>query len=591
MTSRLWRRDHEHWNPEYLPYGTEAQRGLPVDALATQTHYLDHLAPVWTRLADCGRAGALFIPRALEGYAKKMRIPRLAAIDPDRVPNDGPIMVASNDDLERVVRCGSPRPLILFEHGVGFSFSDENPYYAGGRSAARAKVGLFVCPNEYAARRNSETYPGASVAIVGCPKMDRWKPGPRRGNNGPVVAFSFHWDCPIAPETKSAWGHYHDALDKVAWEWKTLGHGHPKMMHRLAPWYQRAGVDVAYHFDEVLAGADVYVCDASSTIYEFASLDRPVVVLNAPWYRRGVHHGLRFWEHSDVGVVCDNPQDLLCAIRAALEDSQEQQEKRRKAVEAAFPVRGDATGHAARAVLGWLAQHKSRCGYVEAGQALEVISASPGTYGALYVAFGRAAREECERSIAGLRTLYPDMPVAVVSDRMLEAADQTILQPDTEATAREYKTRAVEFAPWEYTLFLDADTRIVGDLQGGFTALAAGWDMAAAVDYRPTLADVDHIWGESLNATIAEVGTPHALHYNSGVLFFRKSRETMAFYKLWHKEWRRWAFRDQAAFLRALHKSKLKLWTLGPQWNTHVKEDAKHVWHIHHVAAREGAPL
>ena len=55
-------------------------------------------------------------------------------------------------------------------------------------------------------------------------------------------------------------------------------------------------------FDEVMERSTLYICDNSSTLYEFASTGRPVVVLNAPWFRRDIEHGLRFWEHADVGV-------------------------------------------------------------------------------------------------------------------------------------------------------------------------------------------------------------------------------------------------------------------------------------------------
>ena len=49
--------------------------------------------------------------------------------------------------------------------------------------------------------------------------------------------------------------------------------------------YEAHGIEYVPDFDDVLRRADVYACDNSSTLYEFASTGRPVVVLNAPWYR------------------------------------------------------------------------------------------------------------------------------------------------------------------------------------------------------------------------------------------------------------------------------------------------------------------
>lgn len=230
--------------------------------------------------------------------------------------------------------------------------------------------------------------------------------------------------------------------------------------------------------------------------------------------------------------------------------------------------------------------------WVDTGPAIAETGATlqaPGTYGVVYVAYGERARMRCVRSIETLRAWYPGIPVVAISDEEIAGADM-VYQPDVEASARCYKTRALSFVDWDYILYLDADTEIVGPLQGGFTALAAGWDLAAGIDYRRTLAEIDHVALDEAKATMEFVGTEYVLQYNTGVLFIRRSEATLDFYNRWYEEWQEWGRQDQAAFLRALHGGDVKVWTLAETWNTQERENARHVWHRHTLARREGAP-
>jgi glycosyltransferase involved in cell wall biosynthesis len=92
------------------------------------------------------------------------------------------------------------------------------------------------------------------------------------------------------------------------------------MIDRLEQTYRQCGIEVVRSFDEVCRRADVYACDNSSSIYEFASTGRPVVLLNAPWFRRDVEHGLRFWAAAGIGRQVDEPEDLAEAIRCSLSE-------------------------------------------------------------------------------------------------------------------------------------------------------------------------------------------------------------------------------------------------------------------------------
>lgn len=70
--------------------------------------------------------------------------------------------------------------------------------------------------------------------------------------------------------------------------------------------------------DQFLASIGILVADNTSLLFEACAHDRVAVVLNHPGYRRHVHHGLRFWTASDVGVQCDSTVELEnCIVQAS----------------------------------------------------------------------------------------------------------------------------------------------------------------------------------------------------------------------------------------------------------------------------------
>jgi UDP-N-acetylglucosamine:LPS N-acetylglucosamine transferase len=163
---------------------------------------------------------------------------------------------------------------------------------------------------------------------------------------------SFHWDRSNFPELQSTWAAYHRAVAALARTHIVIGHGHPKRRD-LARNYRMMKIPYVPHFDEVCRRADVYVCDNSSTLFEFAATGRPVVVLNIPEYRRNVNHGLRFWDAATVGVNVDDPSGLLEGVRLALDDTPEQQAARETALSKVYAYRQGGAKRAADAIMAW----------------------------------------------------------------------------------------------------------------------------------------------------------------------------------------------------------------------------------------------
>jgi CDP-glycerol glycerophosphotransferase (TagB/SpsB family) len=80
-----------------------------------------------------------------------------------------------------------------------------------------------------------------------------------------------------------------------------IGHGHPKAFNDLKPWWESFGVETEREWQNVVEVADVYMIDNSSTIFEAAALDIPILLMESKRWRRDVSHGMRFWDYADVG--------------------------------------------------------------------------------------------------------------------------------------------------------------------------------------------------------------------------------------------------------------------------------------------------
>lgn len=328
-----------------LTYGHRAAQPLPrvgderrVDVLATSRHYADHLRPIWDALPPDMRG-------TWHDSAAGM------------TPSHRPTIVSAYGDLAAARR--RARPVILTEHGAGQTYRNSagqllmHPSYAGGRS--RAGCILLLTPGPAATSAYHESGTQLPVVEVGCPKLDAWHDGTQQPTltDPPTIAVSFHWDCAVAPETRSAWARYLPAFAALHRHgYRILGHAHPRIADQLRPMYAAAGIPYADDFDTVMRTASVYACDNSSTMYEFASTGRPVIVLNHRIYRRDVQHGLRFWQASRLGPHADREHDVEPAVRAALRDTPAAQRDRRASVLMAYAATdGQAAQRAADAIV------------------------------------------------------------------------------------------------------------------------------------------------------------------------------------------------------------------------------------------------
>lgn len=314
-------------------------------------HFVDHLAPLWTALPTDYRS--LFYARG-RGFlrAKELGIEAVERV-PRREQNHQVVVVASYEDYKAV----NPLPVVLINHGVGQRYIGEestkdHPSYSGGRD--RERVVLYLCPSHTDAQVNKDAYPGAESVGVGPFHIDPWLNHVRVRPDHELIVFSSHADVHVCPETRSAFPHYRSAIQEIAksGRFNIAGHYHPRNKMHMEKFWNRLSVPVLHSFSEVLDKACLYVTDNSSTLYEFAATERPVLVLNAPWYRRDVHHGLRFWD-AIPGLEVFESEQLFSGMASALEDPEPAYKKRLKAVAHAYTGLDDgkATRRAVEALM------------------------------------------------------------------------------------------------------------------------------------------------------------------------------------------------------------------------------------------------
>jgi hypothetical protein len=262
-------------------------------------------------------------------------------------PGDTPTLTAGFVDEQQC-----RRPCIYVEHGAGQTYLEvDDPSYNG--SSGHEQCILFLSPSETVAQRWRTRYPNVPVVAVGVPKLDHLHRTARRPRSAtPIIAVTFHSHASLLPETHGAWSSYDSALPELAAAYPMmLGHGHPRLWRQLRPRWEALGVEPVDDLNEVFARANLLVADNTSALPEAASLGIPLLWLNAPWYRREVHHGQRFWEWPEGQVSCDEPGDLVAAVGRALDDPQPVREAREAMVRSVYiATDGNATERALAAI-------------------------------------------------------------------------------------------------------------------------------------------------------------------------------------------------------------------------------------------------
>lgn len=319
---------------------------MKVHAYASLPHYRAHLQPIIDALPEQLR-GERWAPYDRDRWTRRPHA--------SKRPIDEPVLVAGWQDAQSV----RPHPVIYVEHGAGQAYpgdprsSFQGSYHGG---VGLDHVRLFVCPRQDVADAWQERYPGVATVAAGCPRLDPWHRygRPDRPHGAAVVAISFHWSCKLIPETDSALHHYRPQLGQIVKQldgegFYVVGHGHPRAQ-RLPELWQRLGVPW-WGYADIMDAATIVIADNTSLLPEAASVGARLVFLNAPWYRRDVHHGGRFWDWPVGQAQAHNPDEVLDAVHFAVDDPWPVQASREAMVRSVYAATdGRAAERAATAI-------------------------------------------------------------------------------------------------------------------------------------------------------------------------------------------------------------------------------------------------
>lgn len=193
--------------------------------------------------------------------------------------------------------------------------------------------------------------------------------------------------------------------------------------------------------------------------------------------------------------------------------------------------------------------------------------------GVLYLLWGDKAQTALERSIDSLKKFHPDLPVKVEVLKEIQDPMEGLLQ----------KSKMAEFSPFEETLYLDADTVVLGNLDFAFEK-ASRFGLACTICECPWARRYPQIKGD-------------IVEYNTGVLFFtEKARpvfdewqqavltidSSTLFYR--NGELLKSPYDDQAGFAYAVETTGFQPfvlplnWNLRPMWQQSLFGPVK-IWH------------
>ncbi len=176
---------------------------------------------------------------------------------------------------------------------------------------------------------------------------------------------------------------------------------------------------------------------------------------------------------------------------------------------------------------------------------------------------------ELEISAKSIKHFHPDLPITLFTDKdpKIKEIDEIIF---VKIANMRMKHLLLYNSPYDNTLYLDADTKIINPIERDFDLLHK-FDIALTHDQIRKDPNKSNKYPDYKRI-------PYAFpEFGGGVIFFRKCSEVKNFFDVWNKNFKKWVMltkeiRDQPSLRVSLWEShNLRFYVLPPEFNIRSK--------------------
>lgn len=182
--------------------------------------------------------------------------------------------------------------------------------------------------------------------------------------------------------------------------------------------------------------------------------------------------------------------------------------------------------------------------------------------GVIYIASGSAYIRQAKTSAKSVKNHHPNLDITLFTDgNVNNSVFDSVKYINSDINEKGDSVLTAEHVVYDQNLYLDADTRVCGPIDGLFNILERN-DIAAAYNEGRS-------WHQQSIYDNLDSDIPKTFpEYNSGVISYANTDQVLNLFNQWNKLYDEIGYeRNQPAFRLALYESSINIGTLPPEYN------------------------